>query len=276
MSTRRECLGWLLAAGSGLAYAPRAAATTLAKVRERGSLLVGVYKDMPPFSDDGSGIDVEIAQALAEALKVKLSLLPFDAGEDMKDDLRNMVWKGHYLGYGPADVMIHVPVEKPLMEANPQVSIFAPYYRERLALARDLEKLPRLEGMFQLKGLKIAVAGDSLSGWLMLSADAGAYKQNLSTTAKDGCECARALLKGEVVVAAGEVSELESVLRGNKRYAIEPMPVPQAPRNGWAAGLAVKSDATDLAEALQAAMNRLNESGQLKAIFERHNVSWHV
>jgi len=84
------------------------------------------------------------------------------------------------------------------------------------------------------------------------------------------------LLKGEVVVAAGEVSELESVLRGNKRYAIEPMPVPQAPRNGWAAGLAVKSDATDLAEALQAVMNRLNESGQLKAIFERHNVSWHV
>ncbi|WP_233151806.1 ABC transporter substrate-binding protein [Pelomonas sp. KK5] len=272
---RRAALRYGAATALGLAGLS-AWATSLAKVRERGALVVGIYKEMPPFHDDGKGIDVELAQALAEALKVRLSLLPFDAGEDMGDDLRNMVWKGHYLGYGPADVLMHVPVERPLMDANPQVSVFAPYYRERLALARDLEAMPKLDGMFELKGKQIAVAGQSLSGWLLIGADAGAYKATLTTTWKDGVECAKALLRGECVVAAGEVSELESVLRGKARYAIEPLPMPQAPRNGWAAGLAVKKDAGDLAEALQAAMNEITSSGRLKAIFERHNVGWRL
>jgi hypothetical protein len=74
-----------------------------------------------------AGIDIDLARALAGALDLKLSLLPFNADENMNDDLRNMVWKGHYLGYGPADVLMHVPVDRPLMQANPQVQIFAPY-----------------------------------------------------------------------------------------------------------------------------------------------------
>ena len=62
-----------------------------------------------------AGIDVELGRALAEALGVKFSALPFAAGENMDDDLRHMVWRGHYLGFGPADVLLHVPVDRPLM-----------------------------------------------------------------------------------------------------------------------------------------------------------------
>jgi hypothetical protein len=43
----------------------------------------------------------------------------------MGDDLRNMVWRGHYLGYGPADVMLQVPVDK-FLAHNPQVMILRP------------------------------------------------------------------------------------------------------------------------------------------------------
>jgi ABC-type amino acid transport substrate-binding protein len=82
------------------------------------------------------------------------------------------------------------------------------------------------------------------------------------------------LLRGEVTVAAGLASELESVLRGDPRFAIEALPVPRAPREGWAAGLAVKKDGADLAQALQAAMAQLGQNGGLKAIFARHNVGW--
>ena len=106
-----------------------------------------------------------------------MSLLPFRADDSMNDDLRSMVWRGHYLGYGPADVPMHVPVDRPLMEANPQV-------------------------------------------------------------------------------------------------AMEAMPSPRAPRDGWANGLAVKSDANDFAQALQVAMNQLGQSGRLGAIFAAHNVAW--
>ena len=41
--------------------------------------------------------------------------------EDMNDDLRNMVWKGHYLGTQPSDVMMHVPVDEHLAKANDKV-----------------------------------------------------------------------------------------------------------------------------------------------------------
>ena len=44
----------------------------------------------------------------------------------MNDDLRNMVWKGHYLGAQPSDVMMHVPVDEHLARANDKVRIFGP------------------------------------------------------------------------------------------------------------------------------------------------------
>jgi ABC-type amino acid transport substrate-binding protein len=52
------------------------------------------------------------------------------------------------------------------------------------------------------------------------------------------------------------------------------MPSPRAPREGWAAGLAVKKDSSDLAEARQQALNQLVQSGQVGEIFRRHKVSW--
>jgi ABC-type amino acid transport substrate-binding protein len=40
--------------------------------------------------------------------------------------------------------------------------------------------------------------------------------------------------------------------------------------------MAVKKDATELAQALQGALNELSKGGQLAAMFERHNVTWHA
>lgn len=270
--TRRDGLRWLGAAA--LAAPLGLSATPLARVRELGVLKVGIYNDMPPFHVDGKGIDVELAQALAGALGVKLALLPFNGDDNMNDDLRNMVWKGHYLGYGPADVLLHVPVDKPLMDANPQVSIFAPYYRDRVMIARNVERLPQLDMLSQLGDKPVAVPGMSLAGWLLIGADGGAYKSQLNTQLKDGAEAARALLRGEVAAAAGMASELESVLRGDARFAITPLPSPRISRSGWAVGVAVKREATELAHALQAAINELAGSGRLREMFTRVNVAW--
>jgi ABC-type amino acid transport substrate-binding protein len=275
-TTRRACLLRLAAAGAacmGAAPFP-ASATPLARVRERGTLSVGVYQDMPPFHAGGKGIDVELAQALADSLGVKLALLPFPADDNMNDDLRSMVWRGHYLGYGPADVLLHVPVDQPLMDANPQVRIFGPYFRERVAIARRLEQLPRLETLSQLAGHSVAVPGQSLAGWLLIGADGGAYRNDLVTRWKDGAEAARALQRGECAAAGGLASELESVLRGDPRFAITAMPSSRAPREGWAVGMAVKRDATELAQALQRAVNDLAASGRLRETFARANVEW--
>ena len=87
---RRGALRTLGAAALVAAGGVSAAETGLAAVKARGTLTVAVYRDMPPFHDHGQGIDVDLAGALAESLGVKLSLMPFPAGEDMNDDLRNM------------------------------------------------------------------------------------------------------------------------------------------------------------------------------------------
>ena len=249
-------------------------ATPLSKVKSSGSLVVGLYKDMPPFHADGAGIDVELGRALAESLGVAFSPLPFPADENMGDDLRNMVWKGHYLGYGPADVLLHVPVDRPLMEANPQVRVFAPYWRERVMIARNVEQLPALDSLAALAGKAVAVPGQSLAGWLLIGAEGGALRDSLSTKWNDGVEAAKALQRGEVLAAAGLASELQAVLRGDARFVIEPLPSPRAPRDGWAVGMAVQKDAPELAQALQAAVNQLAGSGRLAEIFARANLAW--
>jgi ABC-type amino acid transport substrate-binding protein len=217
---------------------------------------------------------VDIAHGLAEVLGVKLSLMPFNADENMGDDLRNMVWKGHYLGFGPADVMLHVPVDQPLMAANPQILALAPYYRERVAIARRLSEVPELESFAQMGKRTVAVPGQSLAGWLLIGADGGAYKEQITTQWKDGAEAAQALVKGEVPLAAGLLSELESVVKGDPRFAITPLPSPRAPRDGWAVGMAVKKADTDLARALQEATNTLVSDGRMARAFARASVNW--
>ncbi len=275
--TRRASLRRLgAAAAAGLALPAFAAGDALSGIRARGALKVAVYDDMPPFSANGRGIDIDIAQALADALGVKLSLLPFPAGEDMNDDLRNMVWKGHYLGYGPADVLMHVPVAAPLMDANPQVTIFAPYFRDRVMIARRVEVLPHLETLAQLNGKSVAVPGDTLASVLLLGADGGAYRQQLTTTWKDGVEAAQALKRGEFAAAAALGSELESVLGGDDRYVITPLPTLHNARDGWAVGLAVKKDAPELAAALQKAMDDAAADSRLGQMFAKGNVAWHA
>ena len=265
-------LGAALAAPSLRAQADGA----LERIRRRGSLVVGLYHDMPPFHAQGRGIDVEIARALAAQLGVGLSMLPFHADENMGDDLRNVVWRGHFLGWGPADVLMHVPVDPPLMAANPRVQILAPYYRERVAIAWRKDALPRLDDLADLRGLPVAVAGQSLAGWLLIGAEQGALRDSLRTRLPDGVAAAQALQRGEVVAAGGLASELESALHGDDRFAIAPLPSPRAPRDGWAVGLAIKKDAGDLALALQQAMQALQTGGRLQELFRTHDVAWRL
>ena len=275
MSNRRTCLRAAAAVAATMA-APHLRAqepSALERVRKRGILSVGLYNAMPPFHVDGAGIDVDLGQALAQAMGLKFSPLPFTADENMDDDLRNMVWKGHYLGFGPADVLLHVPVDRPLMAGNPQVEIFGPYYRERVMIARDVQKVPQMDSLEGFGKQPIAVPGQSLAGWLLIGADSGAYREQLTTQWKDGTEAARALQRGEVAGAAGLASELETVLAGDARFVIEPLPLPRM-RNGWAVGMAVKKSSTDLAHALQAALNNLAQNGTLKGMFAKANVAW--
>ena len=88
---------------------------------------------------------------------------------------------------------LHVPMERPLIEANPQVEVFGAYYREHVMLARDRDRGPVPESLAALKGKPVAVSGPSLAGWLLAGAEGGMLRESLSTQHADGVAAARAL-----------------------------------------------------------------------------------
>src|ERR1035437_5370693 len=68
--------------------------SALATIQHNGILSVALYNDFAPFSNNGKGIDVDLAHALAAKLGVKATPVWFNAGDDVDGDLRKMVWKG--------------------------------------------------------------------------------------------------------------------------------------------------------------------------------------
>ncbi|KQY07740.1 MULTISPECIES: substrate-binding periplasmic protein [Massilia] len=264
--SRRRLLAAGLLLSTGVAFADDTPV-----LRTAGTLKVAVYNDLAPFSNHGQGIDADLGAALAGKLGLKLALLPFDAGDELGDDLRNMVWKGHYLGYGPADVMLHVPVDRMLMNANPQVEIFAPYYVETVRLVRSAQAIPQFDGVEALAGKRIGVEKVSISGMVMLGEGGGRFREqvHIYPTAIEALEQLKA---GSLDAVLATRAQIESVMKGDPAFPLQDVPFDRLPRGGWAVGMAVKKDNVALARQLQAALNDLAASGELKTLFAKYGV----
>lgn len=278
MGTRTALVlwAWLVA---GASVAPAGEALPPAELGQRGSLRVAVYNDFPPFSQAGRGIDVDLARALAARLGVEAELVWFNADEDMNDDLRNMVWKGHYLGGRVADAMLHVPVDPYLAQKNPRVKILAPYHREQMALARDTRRIPRVEGAAGLEVFaheKIAVERATLPDDFLSTLWNGHLRESV-VRYPTAAEAVRALAAGEVAAVLAPRSEIEGALDGaHTHIQIAPFEARSAGLSltGWVLGLAVKGEATELAAALEQAMDALRRDGTVERIFRSHRVTY--
>ncbi|MNN35671.1 cystine transporter subunit [compost metagenome] len=182
-----------------------------------------------------------------------------------------MVWKGHYLGYGPADVMLHVPVDKKLMADNDKVEIFAPYYVETVRLVRSAQAVPQFDGVASLAGKRIGVEKVSIAAMLMLGEDNGKYRDDVRIF-DTAAEALQQLQAGKLDAVLANRSEIESVLKSDPAFPLNEMAFARLPRAGWAVGLAVSKQQLDVAKLLQAAMNEMAASGELKTIFEKYGV----
>lgn len=276
---RRE-FALTMAAGLIGSTLPQLAHAELDKIKSGGILKVAVYKDFAPFSygsaNNWQGVDVGLAEALAKEMGLKLSLLPFDAGENMMDDMRNMVWRGHYLGYGPAHVLLHVPVDPMFIRENKQSLIFAPYYRETVVFARDPKKLEDLTKADDLQNVDIAVEKGTAAASALLGVKGGALANRIRIT-DTPAQAMELLISGKVAVVAATKAQIESALHAAKKprddYPLASLMMNGIPNSGWAVGMAVKAEEKDLANALEAALASINTRGELKAIFDRDGVT---
>jgi ABC-type amino acid transport substrate-binding protein len=266
-----------LAGVAGMVALP-ALARPLDKVAGEGVLSVAVYRDFAPWSWRDAkgalkGIDVDLATALAAAIGAKPRFIDFLADESVEDDLRNMVWRGPLIGGSAADVMMHVPTDRRFTVQVERCVIGAPYARESFAIAcgpdADCEAPPP-----QWAGKRLAAELDSIPD-IWLSGSFGGVLRGQVRHHLSGAAALEALKAGAADVAMASRAQVEHALANNAAPQVKQRrgPIPALPSPGWDVGIAVKDDSRDLADALEAAMERFAADGTLVRLFAAHGVT---
>jgi len=278
--TRRRLFGFALGlSGAALAagVAPRpAGARPLDDVVAAGRLRVAVYRDNPPFSfrKDGklTGIDVDLARSIADRLGVGIEYMELTAGETVSDDLRNAVWKGHYLGGGVADIMMHVPYQKDFGLKNPEAVLFAPYQRENFALARNPMRVTQ-PMLAALPDEPVGVEIDSIPDFFLLGAFGGRLRERIVHYMTIP-EAVAALETGDVAAVVATQSQIESALGERaKNFPVTPVSFPGMMTSNWDIGLAVKENSRDLAYAVGDVITALLDDGTVPMLFRAYGVT---
>ncbi|WP_232630547.1 substrate-binding periplasmic protein [Methylobacterium sp. Leaf118] len=277
--TRRHTLAGL--AGLPVLAARTAAARPLDTVTGEGTLRVALYAENAPFSEmrDGRpvGIDVDVAEALATILKVRLDLRLVDAGENVDGDFRLNLWRGDLAGSPLADLMLHVPHDRLLGMRNEQVFLVRPYFEQRLAFAWARDRMEAFESFPDIGDHAVAVEGASASDLQILMAESGRYRNNL-THFRTFDEAAQAFLRGEAAILAGTRPSIEAALHaagaGSERCPIVEIAFGGLVKTSWELGGAVRSDSRDLGYAVGEGLAALIADGRLAAICARHGVGF--
>jgi ABC-type amino acid transport substrate-binding protein len=257
------------------------AADTLSRARARGSLEIAVYDGFPPYSfrnEHGApaGVDVDLANALAAKLGLRARLRFIVAGEEVGDDLRNNVWKGHYLGGGVADVMLHVPTDPAFADGQPQALIFGSYFRESITIASLATRKLRLDAPLALAGHRVGVELATLSDHYMSSAYAGRLRTAAVRKASLQ-EAVNALGVDEVDAVMGPKGELQGLLAkaGLHDIRYRDPPLSGMLNGAWDIGLAVgRADGAALRVALIQALQELRADGTLAGMFAAQRMQY--
>lgn len=250
---------------------------SLIAVRERGVLNVAVYDAFPPFSDrDASGkprgIDVDIAHELARRMELNSAIRFQPADESVDDDLRNAVWKGHYIGGGVADVMLHVPADPRFTATVDQVVIDAVYYMEDVAVAWDGSNFDTAPGIAAFASTPVGVEIETIADLYLLSAMGGRLRDNVRHYPRLA-DATRAMVEGEITAVMGHRAELQGLLHGHERFHTNKIHIPGVLISSWPLGAAVKANNRALAAVVMSTLKAMVDDGTVDDIFRRHGAT---
>lgn len=266
-------------------------------VMDDGTLLVAVYRDFPPYAylegEQAKGVDVDLAQAIADKLGLKLKLHWMIADENLDDDLRNHVWQGHYLARqedGPmlkrtvADVMLRVPYDRVFAYKvdpdgrvmNDLVHFFSPYQRERWALNYDSERMEAFENLAAFQYDRVGVEIDSLPDFYLSSAFRGRLRENIEHF-PTVMAAMQAMDEQQIPAVMGMQSQLQwgsARLQRNEQMLQADIPFPNLAKTSWDVGMAVKDDYRQLAYRIEDVVDSLVKSGRMAKMYQRYGVQY--
>lgn len=247
-------------------------------ILERGVIRIAVYEDFAPFSwrsgREPHGIDVVLAETIAERLGVSLRLMMIHADEDVAADLRNYIWRGPVVGGDVANVMLHVPYARSFNILNEMAHLFGLYHEEVLALAVDPEKLDPGDGVLGLDAELVAVEVDTI-GDVYLSSFQGGRLRETVTRHRTPELAVRALVEGRVGAAMGPMSQLEGLLgEERRRFRFVTGPFPGLAIAAWPIGAAVHISYRDVGYEVGDIITDMVQTGRMAEIFADHGVTW--
>lgn len=262
-------------------------AASLDDIVESKEIVVAVYRDYLPFSAQVNGvavgIDVDVAQHIAKTLNVNLRLKWITAGETTEDDLRNSIWKGHFLDKTKADLMMRVPYDKSYSQkrddvgllVHEQVHMFAPYHTETWKIVFDKNKLEDVPTMAVFQYNSVGVEVDSIPQFYLISAFRGSMGKN-TRQFNSIASAVEGMLGGEVDAVMGLRSQI-TALHGKidqSQFKLAENAFPLLGKQKWDIGLAVHNDYRALAYELGDIISAMVSDRTMAKIFEAHNVAY--
>jgi ABC-type amino acid transport substrate-binding protein len=262
----------------GLIQAPASIALSYDEIIDKGEISIAVYRDFPPFSylKEGKlvGIDVDIANHIAQQMNVKANIIQQTADENVDDDLRNTIWKGHYLGGAVADLMLHVPYDRELALRNNLVVLFGPYMKEEIVAARNIKKLGNDATLALFRYEKIAVELDSLADLYLTGVFGGTIRPNVLHF-KTNEEAGLATQNGKSAGMMGPRSQVEFALSDKiGAFDIGVIPTPGLIKPHWLIGAAVKNDYRQLGYAVEDILASMVRDGTMDALFQKQGITY--
>lgn len=239
----------LLALGTGQA----AEHEGLQAVRERGALRVCADPSNPPFSSDDPatpGFEVELARLIASELGVE----------------PRWQWHPTYvralrpLRQGSCDLFMGLPTDERFREGNPWITVSRPYYVMGHALVTrsdsPVSSLGDLQG-----GMRVAIEAASVADFYLADKDVrrGLYRKP--------SEIVHAVASGDAPAALLWLPPASWLARGQPGLRVQPVRHPQLE---FAIGAGVRRRERDLAQAVDAAVGRLNDSGRTREVLLRY------
>lgn len=257
---------------------------------ESGVLKVAMYENFPPYSyqQDGQprGVDFELAQKLAEGLGLKLEVLWVTPDETLDDDLRNFIWKGHYLRRDVlADVMLRVPYDREFSYKrnelgeliNELVVMFGPYQRERWQTAYDDRRIEDVPSVAVFQYHPIGVEVDSVPSFYLSSVFEGRLAKNLHHYPSVQ-QAFAALKEGEVDATMAMRGEIEWLMAqaGDSHLKLAENAYPNMGKQVWDLGMAVHESNRELAYALEEVLEPLILEGGMEKLYAKHGLHYEL
>jgi ABC-type amino acid transport substrate-binding protein len=255
---------------------------TLDAIIARGSIIIGVYQDYPPYSyvDNGEakGTDVDVGKLIAAALGVKAEVKFRHADENVDADLRNHVWRGPVNEQGDVvNVMLHMPIARELALRNDMVVMGGAYASEKTVLAWSKLQLGDIPTLTDFTEYHIAVENDSIADFYLGGLAGGSIVKNMLHQ-PDMAKAMLLLINGDAAGALGPMAQIEHALvplgERAKNYGVGKTMPAGLSQGGWSYGFAVRTNYRDLFYAVEQALADAVADGRMQKIFERHGLTY--